>query len=38
MKIGGLIKQIKAQENLSCAFFYAQKKDGSHKKAVLNVI
>jgi hypothetical protein len=37
MKIGGLIKQIKAQENLSCAFFM-RKKDGSHKKAVLNVI
>jgi hypothetical protein len=37
MKIGGLIKQIKAQENLSCAFLCA-KKDGSHKKAVFNVI
>ena len=38
MKIGGLIKQIKAQENLSCAFLMRKKKDGSHKKAVLNVI
>jgi len=39
MKIGGLIKQIKAQENLSCAFFLSRKKKGgSHKKAVLNVI
>jgi hypothetical protein len=35
MKIGGLIKQIKAQENLSCAFFMRKKRTALIRKPSL---
>ena len=35
MKIGGLIKQIKAQEDLSCAFFMRKKRTALIRKPSL---